>query len=97
SITFSTGIASFIFSSVQYSSDVKIELNCWVESDTMSDSSADTDIEESNTKNNANKIDNKYLGLIKSPSQRIRSEEHTSELQSRFDLVCRLLLEKQNN
>src|SRR5699024_12177788 len=23
-----------------------------------------------------------------------RSEEHTSELQSRFDLVCRLLLEK---
>src|SRR5207249_8780296 len=27
---------------------------------------------------------------------RIRSEEHTSELQSRFDLVCRLLLEKKN-
>src|SRR5207249_10815069 len=25
---------------------------------------------------------------------RVRSEEHTSELQSRFDLVCRLLLEK---
>src|SRR5699024_11841494 len=25
-----------------------------------------------------------------------RSEEHTSELQSRFDLVCRLLLEKEN-
>src|SRR5699024_11740529 len=25
---------------------------------------------------------------------RERSEEHTSELQSRFDLVCRLLLEK---
>src|SRR5699024_11742245 len=25
---------------------------------------------------------------------RPRSEEHTSELQSRFDLVCRLLLEK---
>src|SRR5437868_10208044 len=28
----------------------------------------------------------------RSPSS--RSEEHTSELQSRFDLVCRLLLEK---
>src|SRR5437868_10265610 len=27
---------------------------------------------------------------------RYRSEEHTSELQSRFDLVCRLLLEKKN-
>src|SRR5699024_11854090 len=26
--------------------------------------------------------------------QPARSEEHTSELQSRFDLVCRLLLEK---
>src|SRR5438105_13690875 len=26
----------------------------------------------------------------------IRSEEHTSELQSRVDLVCRLLLEKKN-
>src|SRR5438874_7922752 len=26
----------------------------------------------------------------------VRSEEHTSELQSRRDLVCRLLLEKKN-
>src|SRR5690349_23733180 len=28
---------------------------------------------------------------------RARSEEHTSELQSRRDLVCRLLLEKKKN
>src|SRR6266536_2915699 len=28
------------------------------------------------------------------PSDASRSEEHTSELQSRVDLVCRLLLEK---
>src|SRR5438105_9982355 len=28
------------------------------------------------------------------PRRRTRSEEHTSELQSRVDLVCRLLLEK---
>src|SRR5207247_9451292 len=27
----------------------------------------------------------------------LRSEEHTSELQSRVDLVCRLLLEKKTN
>src|SRR5699024_12651794 len=27
----------------------------------------------------------------------LRSEEHTSELQSRFELVCRLLLEKKKN
>src|SRR5437868_7494861 len=33
-------------------------------------------------------------GLAFSGPLLIRSEEHTSELQSRFDLVCRLLLEK---
>src|SRR5699024_6554464 len=31
---------------------------------------------------------------IEENDERNRSEEHTSELQSRFDLVCRLLLEK---
>src|SRR5699024_9998435 len=31
------------------------------------------------------------------PLPAVRSEEHTSELQSRFDLVCRLLLEKKKN
>src|SRR5699024_12068709 len=31
---------------------------------------------------------------IDRPKLLVRSEEHTSELQSRFDLVCRLLLEK---
>src|SRR6266513_5405799 len=49
-----------------------------------------------------------YTTLFRSPRRRCRtdwcsraarrgsgrSEEHTSELQSRFDLVCRLLLEK---
>src|SRR2546422_3523428 len=32
------------------------------------------------------------IGLV--VGQRLRSEEHTSELQSRLHLVCRLLLEK---
>src|SRR2546429_3480371 len=32
-----------------------------------------------------------YVGMA------TRSEEHTSELQSRLHLVCRLLLEKKNN
>src|SRR5690554_7402908 len=31
-----------------------------------------------------------------SPARAVRSEEHTSELQSRPHLVCRLLLEKKN-
>src|SRR3989440_1958511 len=35
--------------------------------------------------------------LVISMSRFARSEEHTSELQSRLHLVCRLLLEKKNN
>src|SRR5438067_9994901 len=36
-----------------------------------------------------------YLAPVGEPARgRARSEEHTSELQSRFDVVCRLLLEK---
>src|SRR5699024_11238185 len=31
--------------------------------------------------------------IVKELKYKSRSEEHTSELQSRFDLVCRLLLE----
>src|SRR5207249_10135697 len=36
-------------------------------------------------------------GLLNESHVSLRSEEHTSELQSRFDLVCRLLLEKKKN
>src|SRR5207249_6817331 len=36
----------------------------------------------------------KAQNKIQDPAKDNRSEEHTSELQSRFDLVCRLLLEK---
>src|SRR5690606_40899246 len=35
----------------------------------------------------------RQLGLTPGELQRLRSEEHTSELQSRENLVCRLLLE----
>src|SRR5690625_5933039 len=34
------------------------------------------------------------IGIFHKRSERFRSEEHTSELQSRGHLVCRLLLEK---
>src|SRR5690625_5716866 len=37
------------------------------------------------------------IGLINSMALYARSEEHTSELQSRGHLVCRLLLEKKKN
>src|SRR2546429_3722031 len=36
------------------------------------------------------------LGTRPARRKRLRSEEHTSELQSRLHLVCRLLLEKKN-
>src|SRR5438067_6345781 len=40
-------------------------------------------------------LDTRYWVALRDVQlQRARSEEHTSELQSRFDLVCRLLLEK---
>src|SRR5690606_40476202 len=38
----------------------------------------------------------KFLGTLSRSSSKKRSEEHTSELQSRENLVCRLLLEKKN-
>src|SRR5690625_6208006 len=38
-----------------------------------------------------------YIKKISSSSCSKRSEEHTSELQSRGHLVCRLLLEKKNH
>src|SRR5260370_26996355 len=37
--------------------------------------------------------DHLFLG----PTEFLRSEEHTSELQSHLNLVCRLLLEKKKN
>src|SRR5260370_3392194 len=36
----------------------------------------------------------KLSGMARTPYNRDRSEEHTSELQSQLNLVCRLLLEK---
>src|SRR5699024_12059029 len=45
------------------------------------------DYKEGITKHDAKKVPQAIVA---------RSEEHTSELQSRFDLVCRLLLEKKN-
>src|SRR2546430_13250811 len=39
-------------------------------------------------------VDNAYLDVGAASSAEARSEEHTSELQSQSNLVCRLLLEK---
>src|SRR5690606_40450059 len=40
--------------------------------------------------------DSPWPGAYQPAIEAVRSEEHTSELQSRENLVCRLLLEKKN-
>src|SRR5438874_6385048 len=47
------------------------------------------------SRHNAQRVDG-VAGEEERHSEHLRSEEHTSELQSRRDLVCRLLLEKKN-
>src|SRR3712207_7528418 len=42
-------------------------------------------------------VGNIYVAKVKKIMPGLRSEEHTSELQSRQYLVCRLLLEKKKN
>src|SRR5699024_11756472 len=43
---------------------------------------------------NSHQVNYDVLKRLSNLEKEVRSEEHTSELQSRFDLVCRLLLEK---
>src|SRR2546422_7018862 len=46
-------------------------------------------------------VEHKWIELVRMPTRSTyapqRSEEHTSELQSRLHLVCRLLLEKKKH
>src|SRR2546427_2019639 len=42
-------------------------------------------------------VDTKYTRALAALARARRSEEHTSELQSQSNLVCRLLLEKKKN
>src|SRR5437868_13034643 len=41
-------------------------------------------------------VEQRNIAVTADQTSRARSEEHTSELQSRFELVCRLLLAKKN-
>src|SRR5699024_11315039 len=50
--------------------------------------------DKSNYNKNLEKFARKTGLVIRNNAFAIRSEEHTSELQSRFDLVCGLLLEE---
>src|SRR2546422_7344671 len=46
---------------------------------------------------NRSRISEHVRSVWERETEHIRSEEHTSELQSRLHLVCRLLLEKKKN
>src|SRR2546430_13658975 len=49
---------------------------------------------ETQRRNGQMQTGNRLMGVRKTGEMQIRSEEHTSELQSQSNLVCRLLLEK---
>src|SRR5690242_21052455 len=67
----------------------------WMHTDTKSRWNSASEfklpVRQSRTENGQKR---KFRGKI---TEKIRSEEHTSELQSHVNLVCRLLLEKKNN
>src|SRR5699024_11357994 len=60
----------------------------------LDDGSGETD-EDRKLRDESRKILDLPELLVSGTCVRVRSEEHTSELQSRFDLVCRLLFEKE--
>src|SRR5690349_24188692 len=74
-----TRIGTFRLSAARYTSNVAPSVN------STSSTTARIGPDRDNSSNSAPKA---------SKIRRPRSEEHTSELQSRRDLVCRLLLEK---
>src|SRR5437762_11373839 len=51
-------------------------------------------VEDQRTTNRTKVHEGRRVGVIRRHSLELRSEEHTSELQSPMYLVCRLLLEK---
>src|SRR5207249_7317000 len=53
-----------------------------------------TTLFRSRTTSSASAVESSSSRALPARLPQWRSEEHTSELQSRFDLVCRLLLEK---
>src|SRR2546428_6203099 len=52
------------------------------------------DANDAEARANEARLTARIEGLVAAKVTEARSEEHTSELQSRSDLVCRLLLEK---
>src|SRR6267143_2876279 len=52
----------------------------------------DADVDSAGLKDTPRRVADAYVELL--TPRPFRSEEHTSELQSQFHLVCRLLLEK---
>src|SRR5690242_20758666 len=55
------------------------------------------DVEESEMREVEQIVDKQQVVRLHIETGATRSEEHTSELQSHVNLVCRLLLEKKNN
>src|SRR3712207_7293648 len=71
-------------------------LSTIAESGSSLSSSSRTSLSTCPNTGHANNINNKVKRYFLVSPIKLRSEEHTSELQSRQYLVCRLLLEKKN-
>src|SRR5690625_1224876 len=84
-------IIAFIVAAFYYDL-IAEKLSLWIPYPELSDGSTWSDFLQSSSMQNA--FYNAIAFAIIFFSVKIRSEEHTSELQSRGHLVCRLLLEK---
>src|SRR5260370_5889066 len=59
--------------------------------------SAASPIHNSNCNSASSRSNQRACPLVRTTAGRVRSEEHTSELQSHLNIVCRLLLEKKKH
>src|SRR5256886_13648186 len=81
-----------------YIAAVKASLPCirWRDDDIATDEFTPVHVIAKCCGKQANPVAALFENLV-SPLENSRSEEHTSELQSQSNLVCRLLLEKKKN
>src|SRR5260370_26015029 len=90
----------FPYTTLFRSSDIKLSLSIYDVKLSRAVASAEIIGNRTDLLGLSNQIDGvaaKWLSLIGTEGSFRRSEEHTSELQSHLNLVCRLLLEKKKS
>src|SRR5690349_22529174 len=90
-----TDTASTGLSTLSLHDALPILLGIGTDFESVRDYAPDDDVRQVNWRATA-RVGRPMSNQYRIDQDRDRSEEHTSELQSRRDLVCRLLLEKKN-